>query len=157
MPRRRVRLAARRQPARGLGRTRRRPDAGHLPDAQPILPDRWPRGRLRWQRLGEDLGRGVHASGRSEVRVKLLAGDTALVTGAASGIGRGISIALAREGARTILSDVDAQRGEAVAASLRAEGLDARFMSADLAAADGPAGLLQRALEAFGELSILVH
>jgi len=89
--------------------------------------------------------------------VKLLAGDTALVTGAASGIGRGIAIALAREGARVVLSDVDAQRGEAVAAPLRAEGLDARFVSTDLAAEDGAAGLLQRALETLGALSILVH
>jgi NAD(P)-dependent dehydrogenase (short-subunit alcohol dehydrogenase family) len=89
--------------------------------------------------------------------VRLLAGDTALVTGAASGIGRGIAIALAREGARVVLSDVDAQRGEAVAAPLHAEGLDARFMAADLAAADGPAALLARTQEALGELSILVH
>ena len=87
----------------------------------------------------------------------LLAGDTALVTGAASGIGRGIAIALAREGARVVLSDVDAQRGAAVVAPLQAEGLDVRFIAADLAAEAGPVGLLHDALEALGELSIVVH
>ena len=38
----------------------------------------------------------------------LLDGDTALVTGAASGIGRGIAQALAREGVRLVLSDIAA-------------------------------------------------
>ena len=44
----------------------------------------------------------------------LLQGDTALVTGAASGIGRGIAIALAREGARVVLSDLEAGSGRKV-------------------------------------------
>ena len=52
---------------------------------------------------------------------KLLDGDVALVTGAASGIGRGIARALAHEGAQVVLSDVDRERGEAEAAALRAE------------------------------------
>jgi 3-oxoacyl-[acyl-carrier protein] reductase len=89
--------------------------------------------------------------------VKLLADDTALVTGAASGIGRGIAVALAREGARVVLSDVDAQGGEATAAALRAESLDAQFIAADLSAVQGPADLLQRTEEMLGKLSILVH
>ena len=41
----------------------------------------------------------------------LLEGDTALITGAASGIGRGIAKALAGEGARFVLSDVAEQPG----------------------------------------------
>jgi len=87
----------------------------------------------------------------------LLAGDTALVTGAASGIGRGIAQALAREGARVALSDNDAARGEPVAAALHGEGHDARFIAADLATAEGAATLLKRAVEALGSISILVH
>jgi len=88
---------------------------------------------------------------------KLLAGDAALVTGAASGIGRGIAQALAREGARVVLSDIDAERGEAAAAALRAEGGDARFVLADLAADGGPAGLLARARDALGVPTIFIH
>jgi NAD(P)-dependent dehydrogenase (short-subunit alcohol dehydrogenase family) len=87
----------------------------------------------------------------------LLAGDTALITGAASGIGRGIAIALAREGARVLLSDVEAQRGEDTAAALRGEGADARFIAADLAAANGAAALLEQALETVDTLSLFVH
>jgi 3-oxoacyl-[acyl-carrier protein] reductase len=87
----------------------------------------------------------------------LLNGDAALVTGAASGIGRAIAMALAREGARVVLADIDAARGEPVAAALQKEGHDARFVATDLAKPDGAATLLQRALDALGSLSVLVH
>jgi NAD(P)-dependent dehydrogenase (short-subunit alcohol dehydrogenase family) len=86
----------------------------------------------------------------------LLAGDSALVTGAASGIGRGIAIALAREGARVVLTDVE-PTGEEVAATLQAQGCAAQFVAADLAAEQGPAALLEQTLERLETLSILVH
>jgi 3-oxoacyl-[acyl-carrier protein] reductase len=88
---------------------------------------------------------------------KLLGGDTALVTGAATGIGRGIVVALAHEGARVVLADLDAGRGEQAAAALRGEGSDARFVAADLATTDGPATLFKQVVDALGPPSILVH
>ena len=88
---------------------------------------------------------------------RLLEGDTALVTGAASGIGRGIAQALAREGARVVLADNDVARGEPVAAALQKDGHDARFIATDLATADGPVKLLRDTLDALGSISILVH
>ncbi len=91
------------------------------------------------------------------MQTRLVAGDTALVTGAASGIGRGIAQALAREGARVVLSDIEGARGEEIAASLRNEGSDAQYISADLATDAGPAALLARALDTLGSLSIFVH
>jgi 3-oxoacyl-[acyl-carrier protein] reductase len=87
----------------------------------------------------------------------LLDGDAALVTGAASGIGRGIALALAREGARVVLSDVDAERGDAEAKLLQAAGHEARFIAADLAGNAGPAALLSAATQALGRVTILVH
>lgn len=87
----------------------------------------------------------------------LLEGDTALVTGSASGIGRAIAATLAAEGASVIASDVDVQRGEANAGELRQAGCDVRFMHADLAARDGAQALLDRVAAEVGPLSIFVH
>ena len=87
----------------------------------------------------------------------LLQGDTALVTGAANGIGRGIAIALAAEGARVVLSDSNAKGGQAVADQLSGDGHDVSFVSADLASDSGPRELLAQAVKRVGPLSILVH
>jgi 3-oxoacyl-[acyl-carrier protein] reductase len=87
----------------------------------------------------------------------LLAGDTALVTGAASGIGRGIALMLAREGASLALADVDPARGGAVAEEARALGADVSFIESDLSAADAPNALLEAAHKALGNISLFVH
>jgi len=87
----------------------------------------------------------------------LLAGDTALVTGAASGIGRGVAWMLAREGAELALADVDAERGNAVAAEIRKTGADVHFIHSDLATPQGPQGLYDAAVGALGRISVFVH
>jgi NAD(P)-dependent dehydrogenase (short-subunit alcohol dehydrogenase family) len=84
--------------------------------------------------------------------LKLLDGDTALVTGAASGIGRGIARALAGEGARLVISDVSDAAGQALAAEI-----GATFITADLAHQDGGQTLFDAARQALGQISIFVH
>ena len=88
---------------------------------------------------------------------KLVEGDVALVTGTASGIGRAIAEALAREGAEVVLADNDAERGRGAAGALAADGHAARFLGADLAEPGGGERLLEAALREVGRLSILVH
>ena len=56
---------------------------------------------------------------------------TVLVTGAATGIGRALSVALAKEGADLALLDIDAENGAATAGLVRAEGREAAFYAAD--------------------------
>ncbi len=82
-----------------------------------------------------------------------LAGRTALVTGATSGIGRAVAIQLAREGAEVIVHGRDAQRGEQVVAEIAREGGKARFIAADLL---DPTEIRRLSDEA-GEVDVLVN
>lgn len=82
----------------------------------------------------------------------LLEGDTALITGAASGIGRGIAKALAGEGARLVVSDIAEQPGKALASEL-----NATFVAADLTDPAAPRRLFEAAEKALGDISIFVH
>ena len=64
----------------------------------------------------------------------LLEGKAALVTGAASGIGRAAALAFAREGARVIAADADEAGGEKTEAAIGESGGEARFVRVDVSA-----------------------
>ena len=59
-------------------------------------------------------------------------GKVALVTGAANGIGAAIARTLAREGAKVVLTDLDAAAGEVVAGEIRKAGGDALYLDQDV-------------------------
>ena len=87
-----------------------------------------------------------------------LAGQTALVTGATSGIGRAAAVLLARRGAHVLVSGRDADRGDAVVAHIRAAGGKADFVAADLADGGSVRALARRATElGGGHVDILVN
>jgi 3-oxoacyl-[acyl-carrier protein] reductase len=86
-----------------------------------------------------------------------LAGKVAIVTGAASGFGRGIAERFAREGCAVIVNDLARGTGEAVAAGIRANGGRAQFAYADVSKSADVKGLLDAALSHFGKLDIVVN
>jgi 3-oxoacyl-[acyl-carrier protein] reductase len=86
-----------------------------------------------------------------------IAGASALVTGAGRGIGRAIAVALGREGASVTAVSRDAASLESLAREIAAAGGRARAYPADLLRPDACAGAVAAAVEAFGELQVLVN
>ncbi|TYB40126.1 SDR family NAD(P)-dependent oxidoreductase [Actinomadura chibensis] len=86
-----------------------------------------------------------------------LAGKTAVVTGASSGIGAEVARAMAAAGARVVLVGRDKERLGAVHQEITARGGTARPVAADLTAEDGPGEVVREALAAYETLDTLVH
>ncbi|GHO56562.1 3-hydroxybutyrate dehydrogenase [Ktedonobacter robiniae] len=82
-----------------------------------------------------------------------LEGKVALVTGAASGIGLAIARALAEQGARVTLTDIDIERGEAAAAEIPG----ARFLAADMSKSIEIERLVDEILKTEEHIDILVN
>jgi NAD(P)-dependent dehydrogenase (short-subunit alcohol dehydrogenase family) len=78
----------------------------------------------------------------------------ALITGASTGIGRATAAAFAREGAKLVLADVNADVGEAFAEQLRAGGSEVVFVRTDVSRAADCEAMVARAMEVFGRLDI---
>jgi NAD(P)-dependent dehydrogenase (short-subunit alcohol dehydrogenase family) len=83
-----------------------------------------------------------------------LSGKVAIVTGGAAGIGRATVELFAEEGARVVVADVDAERGEEVAAKL---GEAAAFKRTDVADADQVQELVDFAVARFGGLHVMFN
>ena len=86
-----------------------------------------------------------------------LAGRHAVVTGAASGIGRETALRFAEEGAAVVCADRDAEGAEAVSASIGASGGSARAVCADITSGPDVARLAEDALAALGRIDVLVN
>jgi NAD(P)-dependent dehydrogenase (short-subunit alcohol dehydrogenase family) len=83
-------------------------------------------------------------------------GQTALVTGATQGLGLAIAEALAEQGARVIVSDLDGAACERIAVGLRSRGMLAEGLSVDLANGVDVQRLATLVQAAFGGIDILV-
>jgi NAD(P)-dependent dehydrogenase (short-subunit alcohol dehydrogenase family) len=89
----------------------------------------------------------------------LMQGKAGLVTGAAGGIGRGVAVELAREGATVMVSDLESARagGEETVALIEAEGGRAAFTPCDVTASADVDALVAATAEAFGKLDYAVN
>jgi glucose 1-dehydrogenase len=89
---------------------------------------------------------------------KTLSGQKALVTGANSGIGQGVALALGRAGADVVVNYVaKPEQAEEVVAEIRHEGGNAIAIQADVSQEDQVRAMFERMLEEFGTIDILVN
>jgi len=80
-----------------------------------------------------------------------------LITGAAQGIGFGCARLAAAEGATVVLADIQKERGEQAAATLRAEGAQVLFLPVDVRDESQCAAMIDQAVHAHGRLDGLVN
>ena len=80
------------------------------------------------------------------------AGKTALVTGGASGIGRGVALAFGQAGAQVVVADIDVESGESTVRQIRQAGSRAIFVRADVSWAEDVEALVRTTVETFGRL-----
>lgn len=86
-----------------------------------------------------------------------LSGKVAVVTGAGGGIGECYARRLAAEGTRVVIAEIDEQKGEAVAASIRDGGAEARFVRTDVSSEESTQAMAAAAIDAFGGIDFLVN
>jgi NAD(P)-dependent dehydrogenase (short-subunit alcohol dehydrogenase family) len=84
-------------------------------------------------------------------------GKVAIVTGAAQGLGKGLAMALAREGANVVVADIQDAAGNAVVTEILTLGAKAEYVYTDVESEQQCASLIDRTLSTFGRLDVLVN
>ncbi|KMT63283.1 SDR family oxidoreductase [Paenilisteria newyorkensis] len=86
-----------------------------------------------------------------------LAGKVAVVTGAASGMGRQIALLYAKEGAKVIVADIQLEAAEETVTEIKAINGEALAVVANVMKEDDVQAMIDKAVEAYGTLDILVN
>jgi 3-oxoacyl-[acyl-carrier protein] reductase len=86
-----------------------------------------------------------------------LQGKITIVTGAASGFGKGIAQRFAAEGARVVASDLDAENGERVVREIVETGGNARFVQADVSRDADVKRMVEFAVTQYGGIDVVVN
>src|SRR5690348_8165742 len=92
----------------------------------------------------------------SAARQARLADKVAVITGAASGIGKEIALVFAREGAKIAIADLDQKAADATAREIDASGKRAIGVAMDVAAEDQVEAGIASVVKTFGALDVLV-
>lgn len=86
-----------------------------------------------------------------------LKNKVALITGAASGMGRSTALLFAREGAKVIVNDVDEARGNETIEKISKDGGEAIFIKADVSKENDVKEMIETIITRFGRLDILFN
>lgn len=86
-----------------------------------------------------------------------LKGKVAIITGAASGIGRASALVFADEGAKIVVSDINDALGQETVDAIRAKSGEAIYVHANVASESDVQSLIKAAVDAFGKLDIVFN
>jgi 3-oxoacyl-[acyl-carrier protein] reductase len=86
-----------------------------------------------------------------------LAGKVALITGAGSGMGRASAILFAKEGAKVIVADMNAQTGNETVNLIKKQGQEGFFVQVDVSKASDAEKMIKFAMDKYGRLDILYN
>ena len=89
--------------------------------------------------------------------MQILKDKVAIITGAASGIGKAIALLYAAEGAKLVLSDLDDQGGQDTVSDIGKKGGEAIFIHADTSKAEESRKVVDEAVKKFGALHLAVN
>ncbi|KAG1814309.1 NAD(P)-binding protein [Suillus subaureus] len=103
-------------------------------------------------RLAQVSGHLSNAHGRG-----LLSGEVAIITGGGQGIGRSAALLFAKEGARVVVSDIDANKAAAVVDEIKAAGGDAISVAGDVGADDFPQKIVDATVKQYGKINHIVN
>ena len=81
----------------------------------------------------------------------------AIITGAATGIGRATALLFAREGASVVVADINEDDAQRTVADIEDEGGSARFVQIDVSEAEDMRTLMERAAEEMGGIDVIVN
>ncbi|KAG8736924.1 hypothetical protein FRC12_017361 [Ceratobasidium sp. 428] len=87
----------------------------------------------------------------------LLAGEVAIITGAAQGIGRSAALLFAKEGAKVVVSDLDEKKAAVVVDEIKKAGGEAIAVGGDVGAEDFPEKIVGATLKAYGQINHIVN
>ena len=93
----------------------------------------------------------------SERKWKRLEGKVAIVTGAAHGLGRAYAIAMAAEGARVVIADINLEGARATAKEIQDRGGQALALDTDVSNPDSTQEMARRTVDQFGSIDVLVN